>query len=219
MKQCVIFDIDGVIIDSEPIHMACEREIFRLLKISVSDEMHHTFIGTTDINMWTTIENSFELPIKVHEIIQLKKSLYLEYLKREVYLKPVPYVLNLIVDLYNRGFKLGIASSSSHEQIDFILNDFGIKKYFHTIICGDDVEKGKPDPEIFLKVCNQLEIKPENCLVIEDSYNGIIAAKNAGMKCLGYVNPNSGHQDLRKADLLAFSFKEISSVLIYGLLK
>lgn len=217
MKQCIIFDMDGVIIDSEHIHMACEREIFRLLKISISDDEHHAFVGATDETMWTRIESSHELPINIPRIINLKRSLYMEYLKREVYIKPIPYVLELIVDLYKRGFLLALASSSPHSQINYILNDFRIKPYFHSIISGEDVENGKPNPEIFLKAANSVNVSPQSCVVVEDSYNGVTGAKKANMKCIGFINPNSGNQDLSKADMVISSFIEISGVSINGM--
>ncbi len=218
MKQCIIFDMDGVIIDSEPIHMACEREIFRLLGISISDEEHNALVGGMDKTMWNRIEGSHELPIQIPEIINLKKSLYMEYLKREVYIKPIPYVLELIVDLHKSGFLLALASSSPHSQIDYILNNFEIIPCFHSIISGEDVEKGKPNPEIFLKAAKSVDVDPQSCVVIEDSYNGVIGAKRANMKCIGFMNPNSGDQDLSKADMVISSFKEVSTVFIKGLL-
>lgn len=218
MKQCVIFDMDGVIIDSEPIHMACEQKIFRLLGISISNEEHNALIGTTDVAMWTSIGQKHTLPIQICEIIQLNKSLFMEYLKREVHLKPVPHVSELITNLYKNDFSLALASSSSFEQIDYILNDLSLKHYFHTLISGEDVKESKPHPEIFLKVSESVGIDPRLCIVIEDSYNGVIAAKSAKMKCIGYINPNSGNQDLSKADIVIRSFRDISVISIKSML-
>jgi len=218
MKQCVIFDMDGVIIDSEPIHQECERELFRMLGIKVTNDEHDCFIGTTDEVMWSKLGNMHTLPIKISEIIQLKKTLYLEYLKRETYLKPIPFVVELIADLYKKGFLLALASSSPHEQIKYILTAFGIQRYFHVNISGEDVKLGKPNPEIFILASELLRVSPELCVVIEDSYNGVTAAKNANMKCIGYKNPNSGKQDLSQSDLIVGSFNELSAGMIYDLL-
>ncbi len=218
MKKCVIFDMDGVIIDSEPIHMKCEKKIFELLGITVSIKEHNKLVGSTDETMWAHIEKSHELPITVSEIINLKKTLYMDYLKQEVYIRPVQYVSELIFNLHRNNFLLVLASSSSHVQINYILNSFGLKSYFHAIISGEDVKNGKPHPDIFLKASESVGVSPENCVVIEDSYNGVTAAKNANMKCIGYLNPNSGNQDLSKADLTVSSFNEVSVVSIKGLL-
>lgn len=218
MGQCVIFDMDGVIINSEPIHQECERKIFKMLGVTVSDEDHNALVGATDETMWTKIGSLYDLPIKVHEAIQLKKSLYLEYLKQETYIKPIPYVSELIANLYKNGFALALASSSPHEQIEFILSGFELKCYFHTIVSGEDVAEGKPHPEIFLKAAEFVGAVPGSCVVIEDSYNGVMAAKSANMKCIGFVNPNSGNQDLGKADKIVHSFKEVSVAMVKGML-
>lgn len=219
MKGCVIFDMDGVIIDSEPIHQKCERKMFQILGINVSEDEHNAFMGTTDETWWSWLENKYELPIKIPEVIQLKKKLYMEYLRQETHIKPIPHVSELIADLYKNNFLLALASSSPHEQIDYILSCFKLENFFRLIISGEDVEKGKPNPEIFLRVSEIIRIPPESCIVIEDSYNGVSAAKSANMKCIGYINPNSGNQDLNKADILISSFNELSIDVIYNLLK
>ena len=119
--------MDGVIVDSEPIHMACEREIFRLMGITVPNEEHHKMVGANDNYMWSHMNRLYNLPVTVDEVVNLKKSLYMEYLKREVYLQPIPYVLELIIDLFANNISMGLASSSPHEQIDYILNKFELK--------------------------------------------------------------------------------------------
>lgn len=217
MKKCVIFDMDGVIIDSEPIHQKCERKMFQLLGINVSEDEHNAFMGTTDETWWSWLGSKYDLPIKIPEIIQLKKKLYMEYLRQEVHIKPIPYVSELISDLHKNNFLLALASSSPHEQIDYILSCFELKKYFNLTISGEDVEKGKPSPEIFLKVSERLQVPPELCIVIEDSFNGVSAAKSANMKCIGYMNPSSGNQDLSKADILIISFNGLAVDVIYNM--
>jgi HAD superfamily hydrolase (TIGR01509 family) len=202
--------MDGVIIDSEPIHKACEKTIFRLLKISLTEEEHNAFVGTTDETMWISLVESFNLPVNVDEIIQLKKSLYFESLKRNENIQPICYIPKLIAGLHKKGFSLALASSAPREQIDYILDTFNLKLYFQSIISGEDVKYGKPNPEIFIKAAEAVGIKPGKCIVIEDSLNGIIAAKKADMKCIGYYNPHSGNQNLSQADMIITSFDQIS---------
>lgn len=219
MKPCVIFDMDGVIINSEPIHKECERKMFDLLGIAIPKEEHNGMVGTTDLTMWKRIEESHKLPITTPRIIQLKKSIYMEYLKSEIDLKPIPYVSELIADLHKNGFILVLASSSPPEQIEYILSILNLKYYFHSIISGDEVTSGKPHPEIFLKAAQQVNVDPKNCVVIEDSYNGVLAAKKANMKCIAYSNPSSGIQNLNEAIVIIHSFKELSVKYIMGLLE
>jgi HAD superfamily hydrolase (TIGR01509 family) len=164
--------------------------------------------------MWSRLGKQYNLPLSIAEAIRLKKSIYLEYLMRETSVEPLPGVAQLIINLHKHGFLLAVASSSPHEQIDFILKKFEIKRFFHAIVSGEDVEAGKPHPEIFLKATDMLGVTPDSCVVIEDSHNGVTAAKRAGMKCIGFVNLNSGNQDLSKADILIHSFGELSPKVI-----
>ena len=120
----------------------------------------------------------------------------------------------MVANLNKQGFLLALASSSPHVQIDYILNKFELKRYFHTIVSGEDVEAGKPHPEIFLKAAELVGARPDSCVVIEDSYHGVTAAKKANMKCIGFINPNSGNQDLSQADMLISSFKDLSAISI-----
>ena len=211
MIQCVIFDMDGVLIDSEPIHMACEREMFRLLGVSVTEEEHHSMIGSTDETMWTRIGSKHKISKQLPELIKLKKELYFEHLERNNKLEPIPYIPELIDDLLKNDFVLAVASSSLREQIDFILNKLDLRQFFRHTVSGEDVPVGKPNPDIFLKAAEWLGVNEQSCLVIEDSCNGVMAAKKANMKCIAYINPNSGKQDLSSADMKISSFNEISA--------
>jgi len=205
--------MDGVIIDSEPLHQSCERAIFNSLGISVTDEVHHSFTGCTDELMWSRIADIYGLSVNIPDIIHTKKSLYLTYLK-EKEISPIAGVVELMNRLSDNGIFIALASSAPHEQIDHILDVFHIKHFFHSIISGEDVTNGKPDPEIFLTAATSVGIEPASCIVIEDAYNGIIAAKSAGMKCIAFHNPHSGNQDLTKADLVVTSFDEITLNLL-----
>jgi HAD superfamily hydrolase (TIGR01509 family) len=218
MKRCVIFDMDGVIINSEPIHQELERKIFIRLGINVTKEIHHTLVGATDEYLWTQLGKLFRLPYKVPDIIKLKKSLYLDHLKQDTSVRPIPYVTGLIEELHRNNFFLVLASSSPHEQIEYILNIFKIRHYFHATISGEDVDAGKPDPEMFIKAAGLVKCHPDNCVVIEDTCIGVTAAKRAKMKCIGFINPDSGNQDLTGSDIILNSFKELSVLSVKELL-
>lgn len=211
--------MDGVIIDSEPIHITSEKEIFNSLGISLSDEEHHSFVGTTSELMWGKLKSKFDLPLSVSELVDLNTACFMKNLENRITIEPILGILNLIKQLNNNGFILVIASSSLNSQISFILNKLKISHYFQSIISGNDVKQGKPNPEIFLKAAESIHLAPECCVVIEDSYNGVMAAKNANMKCIGFKNPNSGNQDLSKVDIEIRSFKELSLAMIEGLFK
>ncbi|MDD2382059.1 MAG: HAD family phosphatase [Mariniphaga sp.] len=217
MNRAVIFDMDGVIVDSEPIHQECEKKMFDLLGIQVSKEEHNTFMGSTDENMWYKLAKTYNLPIRVDEAIQMKKKLYLEHIMHETTIEPIPGVTELIGCLNRYGYLLALASSSPHNQIGYILSHFKIKHFFHAIVSGEDMKNGKPHPDIFLKAAEYIEISPAECVVIEDSTNGVLAAKNAGMKCIGFLHSNSGSQNLSKADYIIHAFDELSPPFINSL--
>ena len=125
----------------------------------------------------------------------------------------IPGCLELIIQLNMSNFQLGIASSSQRSWIDIVTQKFGLSKYFDVIVSGDEIENGKPDPEMFIKTLQIFSKKPQECVVIEDSENGILAAKAAGMKCIGFKD-SENQQDLRKADITVNKMEEINIELI-----
>jgi beta-phosphoglucomutase family hydrolase len=217
MIQTVIFDLDGVIIDSEPVHFKLERQMLDELKVDISSEEHNSYVGMSSENMWTTIVNKHDLSYQPAELVKKKHSLYLDHLINEQNLHPIPGVAELIKELYQNNFKLIIASSSPLEVIDAVLKKFDLSNYFIATISGTQLTHSKPHPEIFLRAATLADSEPEECVVIEDSQNGVTAAKAAGMKCIGFANPNSGNQNLNKADAIINSFEEINIDFIRNL--
>ena len=202
----IIFDMDGVIIDSEPIHTNVERAMFQKLGVELSTEEHQKFTGTASLEMWTTIADRFRLDVPPKELTWQNNQDYLHQLKSLEELPAVEGVQQLIRDLHQKGFKLALASSSSRDQIDLIVEGLGIGHFFSIRVSGAELPRSKPDPMIFLETASRTKSNPEKCCVIEDSFHGVTAAKAAGMKCIGYKNPNSGNQDLSQADLILDSF-------------
>ena len=129
-------------------------------------------------------------------------------------IKASEHLETLLADLKKNNFFLSIASSSPKKLIELITERLQIRHYFDILISGEEVENGKPHPDIFLKAASFYQKAPKFFTVIEDSTNGILAAKAAGMKCIAYRNPNSGKQDLSKADLIIDSFSELNIEVI-----
>lgn len=219
MPKWVIFDMDGVIVDSEPLHMEAERKVFKKLGVEVSQEMHSTFVGISSQLMWQKIITHFKLDIDTRDLVELQQKNYTEILKSVVTLKPITGVTELLQSLINEGIKLAVASSSTHRQISFFLNRFGFENWFKIKVSSDDVTNGKPHPDIFQKTAVLAGVNPSDCLVIEDSKNGVEAALKAGMKCIGFQNPYSGNQDLSKADKTIHRFDSNTLPIILKMLK
>jgi HAD superfamily hydrolase (TIGR01549 family) len=211
MLEAVIFDMDGVLIDSEPFHLVVNEKIFSNLAINLSEDEYHDFIGTTHKDMWTTIKNRYNLPQGVPELVNMQVSGNIDYIKNEeIESIKIKGVTDLLSRISREKIKIGIASSSPTEVIDLVIKKLGISGYFSSVVGGEEIKRGKPAPDIFLKAAERLKKEPTDCIVIEDSKNGTLAAKAAGMKCIGFKNPNSGNQDLTKADLIIENYKSLN---------
>jgi HAD superfamily hydrolase (TIGR01509 family) len=211
MLKAVIFDMDGVIIDSEPTHMKLENEAYKKLGIDVSTDEHHSFVGTTSYYMWEVLKNKYNLNQTLEELVDYDRNIYFKYLvSDECEIILIDGVKELIKNLYENGVKLAIASSSPLNVIEAIAKKFKIEQYFEAFVTGDFVKKSKPEPDIFIYASEKLGVSPRNCVVIEDSHNGVLAAKKAGMKCVGINSDPEGSQDISMADLVINSFKEVN---------
>lgn len=207
--KAVIFDMDGVIIDSEPIHFEVDMQTMKNFGCSISKEELNKYVGTTNEYMFTDIKNKYKLNKSAEEIINYRCNL----VKRKVIesdLVPIEGIRDLLKNLKDKNIPAAIASSSPRDFIEVVVSKFGIEDYFSCILSGEEVKNGKPAPDIYIETAKKLGIAPKECIVIEDSKNGVIAAKEAGMKCIGFKNINSGEQDLSKADYIVNSIVEIN---------
>lgn len=213
MIKAVIFDMDGVIIDSEPDHIRFEQQLFKSLGFNVSLEYHNKFVGTTSYYMWNDLKNKYSLKNTVEELVKNDRDKYYNYLCSLEKLEPIKGVRELIKFLHDRGYKLAVASSSPLNVIERVVKLLALDEYFDYLVTGDFVKRSKPAPDVFLYAAEKLGVKPNQCIVIEDSSNGVSAAKEAGMLCIGYKNLNSGDQNLNPADLILDDFMEKQKVI------
>lgn len=204
--ETYIFDMDGVIIDSEPLHMEIESQLFKDLGVEISAEQHINFVGMSSIDMWSFIVKREDLGVKPENIAARQSEKYLNSLRTAKSVPLIPGVGEVINRIYNSGKKLVLASSANRKEIEVIMEISRFKKYFPIIISGSELPRSKPDPLIFIKAGEKSNTLPENCCVIEDSENGVIAAKKAGMHCIGFRNYNSGDQNLSSADIIIDNF-------------
>ena len=211
MIQTVIFDMDGVIVDTEPVHRYAYFQHFSELNIDVTEEMFTSFTGNSTRNVFQRVKTIFNLDdADVEELILRKRALFNDAFDHKEDLELLEGVEKLIKDLHQNGMQLILASSASKVTIERVFRRFDLYPYFTHIVSGEDFPKSKPHPAIF-EFAASLSIAPkENCIVIEDSTNGVLAAKAAGIYCVGYNSIHSKLQDLSKADTVINHFDELN---------
>ena len=217
MIRTVIFDMDGVIIDTEPIHHHAFVTQFAELGITVSDALYASFLGSSTRNVFQRLKQEFALPQTVEELLLRKRAIFNQTFDKDADLDLLPGVRALIEDIQRHGLRLVVASSASKATIARVFNRFGLGPYFSHVVSGEDFAQSKPNPAIFLHAAALAETPVAECLVIEDSANGVAAAKAAGIYCIGYASPHSPGQDLRLADRVVSDFGELSAVGIQAI--
>jgi HAD superfamily hydrolase (TIGR01509 family) len=202
--------MDGVIVDTEPVHHYAYNQHFKQLNIEVSPEMYASFTGNSTKNIFERLKHQYNLTEEVVDLVETKRNLFNDAFdsKEDLYL--LDGVEDLIKDLYDNGMQLVLASSSATVTINRIFNRFRLHKYFTHIVSGEDFPKSKPHPAIFLKAAELSNTPVENCIVIEDSTNGIIAANAAGIYCVGYDSFHSKLQDYSLANMVISDFRELN---------
>ena len=210
MLKAVLFDMDGVIIDTEPLHRKAYLQMFDNVNIDVSPELYESFTGQSTMNICKRLVEYFNLKQQPEELVQLKRNNYKYLFENDDDLALIDGVLERIKDYRNNDVTLVVASSASMHGINQIFERFNLSQYFNGKFSGADLEKSKPHPEIFLKAARHTGFKNSECMVIEDSTNGIKAANAADIFCVGFKSEHSTGQDYSKADLVISDFEEIA---------
>jgi HAD superfamily hydrolase (TIGR01509 family) len=207
--KAIIFDMDGVIIDSDEIISKGIQEFSRELGL---EEINHDFVmkhlGGNSYRFWKIIKKKYNLSYDVEFLVEKARNKYIDFFKHDPSIKPIDGIPGLIDSISKNGIPIVLATSGSERRMNIVLNRLGLFDKFVFLLSSKDVKKGKPYPEIFLLAANKLGVDPESCLVIEDSNNGVTSAIAAGMKCIGYKNDNSS-QDLNQAHHIINSFTNI----------
>ena len=212
--QCVIFDMDGVIIDSEEIHKKAYYETFNSLGVDVSEELYKTMTGSSTINAFQKLVKHFNLNDIPEELVFQKRKRYVNYFENDPTLALVHGVKELIQFLHNQNLTLVLASSSAMVNINRVFSRFDLNQYFTAKISGADLTASKPHPEIFEKAAILGGVSKELCIVIEDSDNGIKAANDAGIFVVGYENPLVSDQTLKDANLIIRDYNILKKYII-----
>ena len=207
--QAVIFDMDGVIIDSEPLWTEAERQLLARRNLEYSPQLKVLLMGRDSREAVSLMVETYNLRERMEEVIRERNELVAHLFKR--WLKPVPYVLELITSLRDWNIRTALASSSPESLIHLVLDKFNITGHFDLVLSGDQVARGKPAPDIYLTAATLLRVDPKDCLVVEDAPNGVAAAKAAGMCCLA-ISASASAAKLAEADWVVGSFYGLRSV-------
>lgn len=214
MKKAVIFDMDGVISDTQQFHAEVESKLLREFKIVLSPkEITKKYAGVSDEKMFKEIFTEYKTSIPdLTNLIFKKWGMMKEISKGKVI--AIPYAIRLVNLLKENKFKLAIASASTLSFIEYVVTTLAIKDKFDTFVSAQEVVYGKPAPDIFLLAAERLRVAPKHCVVIEDGRSGMRGAKTAGMKSIGFV---ISIDENWPADMLVTSLNQLSATVIHNL--
>jgi len=205
-NYCVIFDMDGVLADTGPIHFESWVKMCKEIGVKFTREIFkQTFGQQSSVITQKLVGPNIDVKL-VEKWANLKEKYYRELVTEK--LKPLPGVIRIINELKSEGFKLALGSSGPPENVELLLTSLRIKNYFDTIITAAEIKKGKPEPDVFLIIAKILNISPKNCIVIEDAPVGIEAAKRAGMISIALTTTHN-KEDLLDAQLVIKDLTEI----------
>ncbi len=211
--------MDGVILDSERIYQEIERSMYEKLGIPVSREEHLEFMGTAERSMWTYMHEKYSLKRSVEDLVHEERDRLIDRLGEPGDIPLIEGLIPLVKEFKSEKIPCWIASSSSSDIIARVIQINSLEEYYRGFVSGDDVSQSKPSPEIFLKTARLAGVQPENCIVIEDSENGIKAAEAAGMVVIGLDCGIESGPDLSGARIVVSSLSEINSEVARQLVK
>jgi len=215
LNQGVIFDLDGVLIDSEGLYYRAYSAVLKPYGVSVTQrEYEEEWIAKGTGPEY--IVEKHNLPIAPDELRKLRSPIFLKLLETEVTL--MPHVETTLTRLAPH-FGLTVATNSNRDHLDFVLQRFGIEHFFPQTIARKDYDKAKPEPDAFLAAAQKLGLAREQCVVIEDTYRGVTAATKAGIACIAVPNEYTLHNDFSQAKLVLSDLGELTAEVLRSLLE
>ena len=210
MLKAVLFDMDGVIVDTEPLHHKAYKMMFNDVGITVSDTMYLSFTGQSTRGICEFLCKHFDLTLEPISLEKGKRAHFTKLFFEDPDLQLLEGVEDLIKNYHTNGLTLVVASSASMFTINNVMKRFDLDTYFKDKLSGADLKASKPHPEIFINAAKAAGVSNSECFVIEDSTNGIIAAKEADIFCVAYKSAHSKDQDYTRADMTISDYKDIT---------
>jgi beta-phosphoglucomutase len=211
MIKAVIYDVDGTLINSEPLHVSAWDRSLQAYDKRLSDLPNSFLIsmaGRKPIDIATDMVNLLSLQVAPDELLKLKADMLLELVKFN--LKEMPGAAGSIKRFSNQGLKLGIGAALDRKYVDLVLSGLGVSQYFDAIVTGDEISQGKPHPQTYQLAAKRLGLDPRECVVFEDAKSGIASAKAAGCFCIAIKAKGAATQDNSEADKVVESWDEVT---------
>ena len=205
--KALIFDMDGVIVDSEPLHLLAYQELFAAYNLPFTEDENREFLGRKDIEMAVVLIERFKLPLSPVQLVEMKERILARLLSEQSKARPGLY--GILETARTNNVAMAVASSATLPTIELVVRTLNLQKYFHNLSSGDEVAHGKPAPDVFLLAARRLGVDPAHCLVVEDTINGVRAALSGGMFCVAIPCDATRHQDHSEADLVLQSLAEL----------
>ena len=212
MISAVIFDLDGVLLDSEPFHDQTTTSILESYGAKGAYEAIRPYVGRSSEDLWAAMKTKYDIPASVEDLVELQWKKNVAGIP-DSGLERSEGLSELLDYCHEKGIHIAVASSSRQDYVEAVFDLLDLWKYVEVFATGAEVENGKPMPDIFLLAATRLDIDPERCLVIEDSTAGVQAGRMAGMYTLGYENPTSGGQNVSAADVVIKSLSEVPKII------
>jgi HAD superfamily hydrolase (TIGR01509 family) len=213
--EAAVFDLDGLMIDSEPLQWRATNLALRPLGIQIDEQQWMRMVGRRTIDNLERLRETYGLEADLQEVERVKDEAYRRLIKQDV--RPMPG-LHAAMDVCRRaGLDLALASCSVRADVEIVLNSLGLNGSFRVVVTGADVSIGKPDPQIFLETARRLRVDPCECVALEDTAYGVAAAKTAGMLCIAVPNRFTVDQDFDLADVVLHSLTELDLDTLNGL--
>ena len=208
MIKAVIFDLDGLMVDSEPVHFKAYEKVLHELGVTLSeDDYAKRYIGIADRETAQDMVKRYKLPISFEELLRRKALLFAQLLPGNVV--PKNGLFGLLHDLRTHEYKTAVASGAMLPDIKQIIASLNLQESFDALCSADSVKQGKPAPDLFLFAAQQIGVLPQNCLVLEDAPVGVQAAQSAGMKCYAIPSRETQGRDFSKAIKVLTSLSEV----------
>jgi len=217
--RAVILDLDGLIVDSEPLHQRAFSDFLARQNVRhhfTVEEYGKYFVGIPVIENAKWLIARFNLRMDAREVIAAREAIYESLIAQPANLVAMPGIFDLLDQLAARNVPLAVASGSPRHQVVAILNGLGVAPRLRAIVAGDDVPRTKPAPDVYLRAAEQIGVAPAQCVALEDSATGITAAKSAGMRAIAVPNQYTAHQDLSHADARVASLAQVIPWLHQG---